>query len=448
MRPNQTRYPAFSETGISSFSRTAGLTFRGPGVNLMKSMVNQTINEAGRGAGLSTRAYLLGELRKEPGAWVRGEVLAAGRGISRVAVWKGIRSLAAAGYPVTGGEAGYRLDPGGGADFLYPWEFGEREGLFRWFGRTGSTMDRARDYAEAGGRTDRGSGAAMVFTAETQSAGRGSRGRGWVSDSGGLFVTVLTWPGRALAEYPLVSMGAQIAAARTVGALTGKGARLRWPNDVYLGGKKIAGALTELSAGGDRIRWIAVGVGINVNNPAPVIGDRAPDPACDPDGGQTRGGLVCGPDCGPDCGERAHGGQIRGGQVRGEQTEDRAGAVSCAEIAGRRLSRREGLGIFLGELEKLRGAGAGELRDAWNSLAGGIGAPVTVIPAGHGEAGDPGRAGGPAEIRRGVRARGRFAGIDSRGRCRVLVETGRGGKTVSRSYAPGTASLLYRGPVW
>jgi BirA family biotin operon repressor/biotin-[acetyl-CoA-carboxylase] ligase len=367
------------------------LTAPGPVVNLEKSMVNK--NPAKRD-GLSTRAYVLGELRREPGAWVHGEALAGALGLSRVAVWKGVRSLVAAGYPVVSGESGYRL-AAGETDFLYPWEFGEREGLFRFFGSTGSTMDRAREYAEGPGDTMRAAmeaGAPMVFAAETQSAGRGRGGRDWASGPGGLFFTVLERPGLALADYPLCSMGAQIAAARTVAALTGREARLRWPNDVYADGKKIAGVLTELSGEGDRIRWIAVGVGINVNNLPAMPSGRA---------------------------------------------------VSCAELAGRRLSRREGLSLFLGELEKLRGSGPGELRDAWNSLAGGIGAPVIVAPPGHGGEKDPRRA----------MLRGIFGGVDRRGRCRIRPEAGPGSAgqsgtgpqgAVRRAYAPGTASLIYR----
>jgi biotin-(acetyl-CoA carboxylase) ligase len=201
-------------------------------------------------------------------------------------------------------------------------------------------------------------------------------------------------------------MGAQIAAAKTVGVLTGKEARLRWPNDVYAGGKKIAGVLTELSGEGDRLRWIAAGVGININNTLP--GDAGT-----------------------------------------------AGALSCAELAGRRLSRREGLALFLEELEKLRGAGAGELRDLWNSLAGGIGAPVLVIPPEHGE---------EKPCRAAILGRGIFAGVDCRGRCRIRVEPDRGAdrarvagqdsvgsvrpgsrESAWKRYSPGTASLIYRG---
>jgi BirA family biotin operon repressor/biotin-[acetyl-CoA-carboxylase] ligase len=245
----------------------------------------------------------------------------------------------------------------------------------------------------------------MVFSAETQSAGRGRNGRNWASETGGLFFTVLEQPGRPLADWPLFSMRAQLAAARTVEALTGRRAALRWPNDVYAGGGKIAGILTELSGAGDRLRWIAVGVGINVNN----------------------------------------------------RTER---ALSCAELAGQRLSRREGLERFLGELEQLRGAGAGELRDLWNAQAEGLGAPVRLIPAEHGESKGTGEYGGT----RGTAPEGGiFLGIDSRGRCRIAgagaeppngvrsgvrpgVRSGvRRQVPVARCYPPGTVSLIYQG---
>jgi BirA family biotin operon repressor/biotin-[acetyl-CoA-carboxylase] ligase len=347
-------------------------------------MVNQ---KRAKEKGLSTRAYILGELRREPGAWVRGEILAGELGLSRVAVWKGVRSLIAAGYPINSAETGYRLAAGGGTDFLYPWEFGKRERLFRCFALTGSTMDRAREYAEgSGGEELAGQGGFMVFTAEAQSAGRGRTGRNWASEPGGLFFTVLERPDLAVGDYPLFSMRVQIAAARTVGALTGREARLLWPNDVYAGGKKIAGVLTELSGEGDRLRWIAAGVGINVNN-------------------------------------------VLAGNSAG-------GAVSCGQLAGRRLSRREGLALFLGELEKLRSAGTGELRDIWNSLAGGIGASVIVIPPDHGEGKEP--------RQNLIRGRGIFAGIDHRGRCRIR-QTGSPGETTGRVYSPGRASLIYQG---
>jgi BirA family biotin operon repressor/biotin-[acetyl-CoA-carboxylase] ligase len=345
-------------------------------------MVNQRKRGAVPEKGLSTRAFILRELRKDPGAPVSGEDLAKGLGISRVAVWKGARSLIAAGYPIESGGGGYRLPPAWKDDFLYPWEFGEREALFRYFPATGSTMDRARELADPPGAGDSGASfpSGTVIAAEIQSAGRGRNGRNWASVLGGLFFTILEKPDLAVADYPLFSMAAQIGAAKSAAALSGGEARLRWPNDVYAAGKKVAGVLTELSGQGDRLRWISCGVGLNVNNRS---------------GGKD--------------------------------------AVSCAEIAGRSLSRREGLGVFIDEFEKL-----GKLKDPkeitrrWNSLAEGIGAPVRVIRADHGEGKDPKAT--------EVLGTGLFAGIDPQGRCVIRNGTG------ETRYSPGAASLIYRGP--
>jgi BirA family biotin operon repressor/biotin-[acetyl-CoA-carboxylase] ligase len=349
-------------------------------VNLLKYMVNDCKQKAVPPRGLSTRAFILRELRKDPGVPVSGEDLAGGLGVSRVAVWKGVRSLIAAGYPIESGESGYRLPPVWNDDFLYPWEFGEREARFRYFKTTGSTMDRARELADppASGVSRAPFPAGTVVTAEIQSAGRGRRGRDWASPPGGLFFTVLEKPNLAVADYSLFSLAAQIGAARSAAALCGREARLRWPNDVYAGGKKVAGVLTELSGEGDRIRWISCGVGLNVNN-------------------------------------------------RPGGTE----AASCAEIAGRSLSRREGLRIFLDEFEKLEAGDPGEICRLWNSLAEGIGATVKVIGADHGEGKDPKTT---KTLGTGV-----FAGIDPRGRCIIRNETG------ETRYSPGAASLVYPG---
>jgi BirA family biotin operon repressor/biotin-[acetyl-CoA-carboxylase] ligase len=343
-------------------------------------MVNQKDRGKIPGEGLSTRAFILRELRKGPGVPVSGEDLAKGLGISRVAVWKAVRSLIAAGYPIESGESGYRLPPVWEDDFLYPWEFGCREALFRYFAATGSTMDRARELADrVSGSSEAPFPSGTVIAAGIQSAGRGRNGRNWASLAGGLFFTILERPNLAVADYPFFSMAAQIGAARSAEALCGREIRLRWPNDVYAAGKKVAGVLTELSAEGDRIRWISCGVGLNVNN------------------------------------------RLSG-----------TGATSCARIAGRLLSRREGLGIFLREFEKLRDSGdPGEIRSLWNSLAEGIGSPVTVIRADHGGKKDP----ETTEILK----TGVFAGIDPRGRCIIQAETG------ETRYSPGAVSLIYRG---
>ena len=212
---------------------------------------------------LSSKAQLLAKLREKEGALVSGSVLAKSMGISRVAVWKAVQSLVEAGYSIETKGNGYLLDPKLEKDFLYPWEFGRNETFFYHYKSTGSTMDRARELAMGGAL------GSSIFAAEKQSSGRGRNGRTWVSRQGGLFFSILERPRLAIADYTLLSLIMQIAVVRTVSSVCGKKAYLRWPNDVYINRQKIAGLTTEIHGEGDLIKWLCIGIGVNVNNTVP-----------------------------------------------------------------------------------------------------------------------------------------------------------------------------------
>ncbi|MCL2266937.1 MAG: biotin--[acetyl-CoA-carboxylase] ligase [Treponema sp.] len=213
--------------------------------------------------GLSGKAKLLKYLREKQGEPLSGTALAKKMEVSRVAVWKTVQSLCEAGYSIETGESGYSLNPKNEKDFLYPWEFFEKENNFYHYKNTTSTMDRARETAF------RGAESGTVFTAEKQSAGRGRNGRTWVSRQGGLFFSILERPGYSIADYSLLSLVMQIAVTRSLSKVCAKKAYLRWPNDIYINSRKIAGITTELSGEGDIISWLTAGIGVNVNNPAP-----------------------------------------------------------------------------------------------------------------------------------------------------------------------------------
>lgn len=135
--------------------------------------------------------------------------------------------------------------------------------------RTGSTQDELERLAEAGAP------AGTVVVAETQEAGRGSRGRRWASPPGGLWMSVLARPaGPDAAEVASVRAGlAVIGALRaTLGALP---LALKWPNDLLLDGRKVGGILCESRWHGAALAWVAVGVGLNVQN-APPADARVP----------------------------------------------------------------------------------------------------------------------------------------------------------------------------
>jgi BirA family biotin operon repressor/biotin-[acetyl-CoA-carboxylase] ligase len=285
-------------------------------VNHIIIMVNQ------KRQSLSTKAYILETLRKNEGDFLSGEVLGAELGISRVAVRKAVKSLEASGYPLEGGDRGYRFTGAGEGDFLYPWEFGEREAWFRHWVSTDSTMNRAEELAR------RGSPGGTIITAEVQTQGRGRNGRSWVSKRGGLFFTLLERPRKAVMEYPLITMAVHAAVRQALSSICGKEARLRWPNDVFIKNKKIAGILTELHGEGDRIVWLSIGIGVNVNN--------------SPSGG----------------------------------------AVNCAELLGHPLSRRIVLLKILREFEETKESAPRELKQRWNYGAEGIGGEAFVIENG------------------------------------------------------------------
>jgi BirA family biotin operon repressor/biotin-[acetyl-CoA-carboxylase] ligase len=123
-------------------------------------------------------------------------------------------------------------------------------------------MNRARELAE------KGAGSGTVVTAGEQSSGRGRRGKNWTSPEGGLFFTLLERPQCAVSDYARYSMALEICAAKAIGKITGKKTYLKWPNDIYVNSKKIAGVLTEWYGEGDRVSWLSLGIGVNVNNPA------------------------------------------------------------------------------------------------------------------------------------------------------------------------------------
>lgn len=119
----------------------------------------------------------------------------------------------------------------------------------------------------AGGGASHGA----VIWAKRQTAGRGRMGREWVSAEGNLFVTVLLSPTAPLAECSQLSFVAALAVADTLEAIMPDAAavRCKWPNDVLVNGKKISGILLESFTTKQLVseqQWIAVGVGINVDN--------------------------------------------------------------------------------------------------------------------------------------------------------------------------------------
>ena len=133
-------------------------------------------------------------------------------------------------------------------------------GLFR---ELGSTLNAIHDLAA------QGAPAGTVVIAEEQTAGRGRDGRTWHSPAGGVWLGMLLRPARA--ELGVISVRVGLAVADAADALLGRvETRLKWPNDVLLGERKLAGILCEGRWHGETLQWLAVGVGLNVRNVIPA----------------------------------------------------------------------------------------------------------------------------------------------------------------------------------
>jgi BirA family biotin operon repressor/biotin-[acetyl-CoA-carboxylase] ligase len=207
------------------------------------------------------KSRILSFLRSAPDV-ISGEFLKVQLGISRVAIWKHIHKLQALGYQIEATPKGYRLHQS--PDALYPWEFEGYESLIHYYDEIPSTMDVARDLAR------KGCPHMAVVIAERQGQGRGRLQRTWHSSPGGLYFTVVLRPHIPPALSPRVNLAASLYLAQVLKSMYGIDARVKWPNDIMVAGQKISGMLAEMEAEIDQVRFISVGIGLNVNNDPPA----------------------------------------------------------------------------------------------------------------------------------------------------------------------------------
>jgi BirA family biotin operon repressor/biotin-[acetyl-CoA-carboxylase] ligase len=198
---------------------------------------------------------------RECGGYLSGETLSSQLGISRVSIWKHIRSLKENGYVIEASPRGYRLVSS--PDLLLPYEFPDLEQRIHYFLEIGSTMDAARELAKKGAKEG------TIVIAEAQTHGRGRLSREWLSPEGGIYFTVVLHPRISPAYAPRINLMASIAVAATIRKLFGLKAEVKWPNDVLIEGKKVCGILAEMDAEMDVVNFVNVGIGINANNSIP-----------------------------------------------------------------------------------------------------------------------------------------------------------------------------------
>jgi BirA family transcriptional regulator, biotin operon repressor / biotin---[acetyl-CoA-carboxylase] ligase len=203
------------------------------------------------------KGRILAALRECDGC-LSGELLSQHLGISRVSVWKHIRSLKKDGYVIEASPGGYRLTYS--PDLLFPHEFPDLGQRVHYFREIGSTMDMARELAKKGARNG------TIVIAESQTGGRGRLSREWLSPEGGIYCTIILRPRIGPTYAPRINLMAAVAVAATIRKLFGVKAQLKWPNDVLIDGKKVSGILAEMGAETDIVNFVNVGIGINANN--------------------------------------------------------------------------------------------------------------------------------------------------------------------------------------
>ncbi|MBW2631739.1 MAG: biotin--[acetyl-CoA-carboxylase] ligase [Deltaproteobacteria bacterium] len=229
---------------------------------------------------MTSKDQLLTSLKEKRDDWVSGESLGQKMDMTRSAIWKHIHKLKEEGYVIESSRRkGYSLRDV--PEILLKNEI--QEGLnTKIIGKrdiyhhrlTDSTNVRAKYLA------DEGAAEGTVIIAEEQERGRGRRGRSWFSPEGkGIYVSIILRPRLAPSESPKLTLMAAVAVAETLLSLTSLDIRIKWPNDIMIHGRKLAGILTEVSTEMDAVEYVIIGLGLNVNIPYDLFPEDINDTA-------------------------------------------------------------------------------------------------------------------------------------------------------------------------
>lgn len=204
-------------------------------------------------------------LLRERKDYVSGQELCNHFGVSRTAVWKVMNQLKEEGYEIEAVKnKGYKLlnQP----DILSANEIAGRL-TTKWVGKklycfeeTGSTNIDAKRFAEEGDPDG------TLVVADSQSSGRGRRGRSWSSPKGtSIYMSLALKPSYQPDKASMITLIMALAVAKGIREMTGMSAMIKWPNDIVVNKKKVCGILTEMNVESDYIHSVVIGVGINVN---------------------------------------------------------------------------------------------------------------------------------------------------------------------------------------
>lgn len=218
---------------------------------------------------MKTKEKLLKLLKSTPGEWISGEGLSQTLEMSRSAISKQIKRLKELGYEIASApHKGYCLTPT--IDVLRAEEIQEQlptqflgQGEVLCFDSIDSTNLKAKALAS------QGAAEGTVVLAQSQTMGRGRKGRSWSSPCGtGVYLSLILrpdFPPRKATQLTFLTAVAAVKAIEKMGEIDVK---IKWPNDLLIGRRKLAGILTEISTDTEAINYAVVGLGININTPS------------------------------------------------------------------------------------------------------------------------------------------------------------------------------------
>jgi BirA family biotin operon repressor/biotin-[acetyl-CoA-carboxylase] ligase len=209
-------------------------------------------------------------LKSHQSEFSSGEKLSKSLALSRAAIWKNIKKLKSLGYKIESRpKSGYRLRQI--TSHLVPWEvsdglqtdiIGRKIYYFE-------TIDSTQNFALELAKKPHENGSLVISDRQTQ--GRGRLNRKWVSPKGGIWMSILLRPNFEPSYTSLFPMATSLALAVSIEKTLKIKTELKWPNDVTINGRKVAGILIDASVESNKIDYLIIGVGINFKiNPSTI----------------------------------------------------------------------------------------------------------------------------------------------------------------------------------
>ena len=219
------------------------------------------------------------ELLRAGDGFASGAALSRTLGVSRTAVWKHVKGLRSQGYRIEAVPAkGYRLR--GSPDLLTPLDLEAGLDTLRVGSRLVCLKETESTNAVAFRLAEEGAPEGTVVFADAQSAGKGRLGRVWLSPPGvNLYCSVVLRPPISPVAACQLTFLSVVAVARAIERCTKLLPQIKWPNDILVSGKKVAGLLNEMNAETEKVNFVVLGIGVNLNMRLSQLGEGVRHPA-------------------------------------------------------------------------------------------------------------------------------------------------------------------------